>query len=259
MDPYLRLFDLPKLVTYDGLGNEASISPISQLALFASEDLQKLLRQGILNHNFGLNEESELPVIGKMFGVLVVSTMAGKLGYISAFSGKLAGSNEHVEFVPPVFDMLTENSFLNLGMAQLNVINEKVRELKKSSGNQTEAIQLLKSERKALSNSLQHQLFDNYIFVNQFGREKSLNQIFGEASYKNPPAGAGECAAPKLLQYAFRNGLIPIKMAEFWWGQSPKSNYWKHGHYYPSCKEKCKPILGFMLENGSTGSNALSI
>ncbi|RZJ17244.1 MAG: pseudouridylate synthase, partial [Acinetobacter sp.] len=66
--------------------------------------------------------------------------------------------------------------------------------------------------------------------------------------YKNPPAGAGECAAPKLLQYAFQHHFKPLALTEFWWGQSPKSATWKHKHFYAPCKEKCGPILKHMLE-----------
>ena len=39
---------------------------------------------------------------GKMFGVLIVRTGEGKVGYLAAFSGILAGKNLHAYFVPPV-------------------------------------------------------------------------------------------------------------------------------------------------------------
>ncbi|RZK01842.1 MAG: pseudouridylate synthase, partial [Flavobacterium sp.] len=74
-----------------------------------------------------------------------------------------------------------------------------------------------------------------------------LNEIFNNAGYKNPPAGAAECAGIKLLQYAFLHHMKPLALGEFWWGKSPKSNTWKHGMFYPCCKEKCEPILKHML------------
>ena len=80
------------------------------------------------------------------------------------------------------------------------------------------------------------------------GEEKSLVDLFAIAGYKNPPAGAGECAGPKLLQYAFQHQLKPLAIAEFWWGLSPKSEQWKHKQFYACCKEKCEPILAHMLE-----------
>ena len=96
-----------------------------------------------------------------------------------------------------------------------------------------------KDERRLKSSALQQKLFAEYSFLNQFGERKSIGEIFNN----NPPAGAGECAAPKLLHYAFENQLTPIAMAEFWWGQSPKSEIRKHKQFYPACKSKCEPIL----------------
>lgn len=106
----------------------------------------------------------------------------------------------------------------------------------------------LKEERKNKSNALQEKLFEQYSFLNKAGKSKSLKSIFQNNLYERPPAGAGECAAPKLLQYAFKNKLKPIALAEFWWGQSPKSEIRKHKQYYPACYGKCKPILEHMLE-----------
>jgi tRNA pseudouridine32 synthase/23S rRNA pseudouridine746 synthase len=100
-------------------------------------------------------------------------------------------------------------------------------------------INLLKEERKQKSGALQQKLFAEYSFLNQFGERKSIGEIFNN----NPPAGAGECAAPKLLHYAFEHNLKPIAMSEFWWGQSPKSEIRKHKQFYPACKSKCEPIL----------------
>ncbi|MEQ3690673.1 MAG: RluA family pseudouridine synthase, partial [Flavobacterium sp.] len=100
-----------------------------------------------------------------------------------------------------------------------------------------------KEIRSFKSVQLQQQLFDNYAFHNQYKKSKSLGEIFKN----NPPAGAGECAAPKLLHYAFQNDLKPIAMAEFWWGESPKSEIKKHKQFYPACTGKCEPILKHML------------
>lgn len=115
----------------------------------------------------------------------------------------------------------------------------------------------MKEERKTKSNSLQNQLFDQYQFLNKFNQKKGLLDIFSNTSFQQPPAAAGECAAPKLLQYAFQNELEPICMAEFWWGDSPKSEIRKHGHYYPACTGKCEPILGHMLQGIELNENLL--
>lgn len=222
------------------------------LCLLAAEELQAYLKeQKSWSHNFGLTQasENEGTIIGKMFGVLVVKTKKDEVGYLTAFSGKLAGGNHHPTFVPPVFDSLTENSFLNEGMAELSRINQQIEQLEElKPAAYEEEIVRLKNLRKNNSMALQQELFNSYHFLNGEGEEKSLNEIFKDAFYKNPPSGAGECAGPKLLQYAFQQKMRPIALAEFWWGQSPKSNFWKHGHFYPCCREKCEPILAHMLK-----------
>lgn len=118
-------------------------------------------------------------------------------------------------------------------------------------------LKALKKSRKRLSNQLQSLLFNQYQFLNQAGEEKGLSDIFAQEAFGKPPAGAGECAAPKLLQYAFANNLKPICMAEFWWGPSAKSEIRKHGQYYPACQGKCQPILGHMLEGMALDENPL--
>ncbi|MES2781141.1 MAG: pseudouridylate synthase [Bacteroidota bacterium] len=219
------------------------------LCALAAEQLQEyLLTQQEWKHNFGLTADGTGPVIGKMFGVLVVQTPAGEVGYLCGFSGKLAGANLHTKFVPPVFDTLAEDGFLAPGMKELSRMSESIKMLQTEQPDGFEAqIKQLKTSRRNYSNALQRQLFDHYFCVNRQGEHKSVQAIFETADYKNPPAGAAECATPKLLQYAFLNQLKPLAVAEFWWGQSPKSDYWKHEHFYPCCKEKCEPILAHML------------
>ena len=313
------------------------------LAVLAAEELQEYLRtQTDFDHNFGLDASKEGLVIGKMFGVLVVQNTAGEVGYLAAFSGKLAESNHHKRFVPPVFDMLTEDSFFNQGMKVLNPMNRQIealenavefieakqeleiikltakqeiaaakalakakkkerkaqRELAKLQLSETEfealnevlrqqsiknnflikdmtkywkyrteaaetkvnqyldEINELKTIRKNKSAALQQRLFDNYTFLNKEGESKSLSEIFEGNTLI---AGAGECAAPKLLQYAFLHDLKPIVMAEFWWGESPKSEIRKHGNFYPACRGKCKPILGHMLEGMPVDDNPMLV
>lgn len=227
-------------------------SPFDQqphpLALRAAKMLQlHLQNQQEWRHNFGLSEEAG-NIAGKMFGVLVVETEFHEIGYLAAFSGKLGGGNHHSRFVPPIFDGLANGGFLNAGMTELSRINESIRMLEEQKGETHEAVvRSLKVLRKRHSVSLQHEIFDQYHFLNRTGKRKSLRKIFADASYKNPPAGAGECAGPKLLQYAFLHHMRPLAMAEFWWGMSPKSDFWKHGQFYPACQEKCAPILAHML------------
>jgi tRNA pseudouridine32 synthase/23S rRNA pseudouridine746 synthase len=315
-----------------------------RLTQIAAAELQHYLEtQTELDHNFGLEKDREGLVIGKMFGVLVVQDIEGRVGYLSAFSGKLAGSNDHTRFVPPVFDMLVEDSFFLKEQYILNSINDRVKEIESDnkylrlqeefkelnarssqeidafkaemkSGKQSRKkqrqeqknllspeeyanleaylikhslhdkhrfnvlvneweqkldgiksellhydteIEALKTERREKSGALQQQLFEQYSFLNIAGKTKSLQAIFSGTVFGKPPAAAGECATPKLLQYAFLHGYKPLAMAEFWWGAPPKSEVRTHKQFYPACTGKCKPILEHMLEGIEVDDNPL--
>lgn len=119
-------------------------------------------------------------------------------------------------------------------------------------------VERLKTERKERSAALQQKLFEQFRMLNAKGEVKDLCTIFEQTVQKTPPAGAGECALPKLLQYAYLHQLEPLAMAEFWWGGSPKNEVRHHGYYYPSCKGKCEPILQHMLQGLVVDRNPLA-
>lgn len=302
------------------------------LAALAAKELQEdLKKRGAWNRQLGYGDSVRNGAEGKMFGVLVVQDQTGSLGYLRAFSGKIAGSNHHSGFVPPVFDILAPDGFFRKGEAEITTINQEVKELERDKAyfnakkdlhflemeaetsiammrirNQANKAQRqqqrivakfakteeeytlldqqlskesaeqdmefkklkkqwrarieeataevkkwenkisqLKAERSAKSGALQNRIFESFRFLNITSEEKDLKGIFGAAQ---PPSGAGECAAPKLLQYAFLHQLRPVALAEFWWGAPPKSAVRRHGQYYPACRGKCEPILGHMLQ-----------
>ena len=333
----IKSIKLPKKFTFPFYYEPHSLCKI------ASKELQEYLKnQTDFEHNFGVKSSNSENSTGKMFGVLVVQNQKGKLGYISAVSGKLANSNNHKRFVPPIYDMLSKNSdFLkeesvlnriNQEIKQLETntdyinlvallksekkkaavdINEKRQSLKKAKMTRDERrekaasellpeayiefekelakesleakyffnnvnrywdyilkaieeklavfknqISNLKNKRKAKSAALQKYLFEQYQFLNHKKESKSLINLF-DINTQIPPAGSGECAAPKLLQYAFLNNLKPIAMAEFWWGQSPNQEIRKHKQFYPACQGKCKPILSHMLDGIEMDTNPM--
>ncbi|WP_217536415.1 RluA family pseudouridine synthase [Vibrio metschnikovii] len=136
---------------------------------------------------------------------------------------------------------------------------QKIAALDEELNQLNQTITTLKQERKQRSARLQHQLFSHYFFLNQYGEKRNLNAIFAECANPVPPAGAGECAAPKLLHYAFQHQLTPIALAEFWWGSSPKSEIRQHGKFYPACQSKCQPILAHMLKGMPLEDNPLLV
>ncbi len=136
-------------------------------------------------------------------------------------------------------------------------LKEELAKYQKDLAVFTSKIAELKAARKNKSGILQRQIFDNYQFLNQQKIKKGLTAIFPKFREQKPPSGAGDCSAPKLLQYAFLNDLKPIAMAEFWWGKSPSTEIRKHKNFYPACRGRCKPILAHMLEGIEMDENPL--
>lgn len=293
-------------------------------------------------HNFGLDDRQEGLVIGKMFGVLVVENAQQEVGFLAAFSGKLADSNDFDYFVPPVFDLLDSEGFFRKEEVVINDLTLEIAALEQEESylEAKSALQLmqesygeelqkykkeikeakaerkriraasthlapaeleslledlrkqsireqyflkdftdsgkkklavleervaayekrladLREKRKNMSNALQGEIFDSYYFLNANKEKRSLQSIFENTIDHKPPAGAGECAAPKLLQYAFEHDLKPLCLGEFWWGASPKSEVRVHKQVYPACRGKCEPILGHMLQGVEMDENPM--
>jgi len=136
--------------------------------------------------------------------------------------------------------------------AELRRLKQRWRETIEATRQQLsprlDAIAQLRQERKRRSDALQRWLFDQFRMLNARGGQRTLTDIFSLTPQRTPPSGAGECCAPKLLQYAYQHGLHPLCMAEFWQGRSPQAEIRHHGQFYPACRGKCKPILEYMLQ-----------
>ena len=180
------------------------------------------------------------PSEGKMFGVLIV-----KQGFLAAYSGLLEGRNDWPYFVPPVYDAQQPDGYFKTREREISLISHVQVDLQSPS-----------NTSKKMSQDLQLWLFHQYQFLNARGEKKDLVEVWQDYhcsprirnKYPLPPGGTGDCCAPKLLQYAYQNGLKPLCMAEFWWGPSPKSEIRHHGQFYPACRGKCKPVLTWMLQ-----------
>lgn len=146
-------------------------------------------------------------------------------------------------------ELIKESQFEKAEFKRINKrFKEQELELKRDILFYEEQINSLKQERKERSASLQEWLFRQFKLYNSKGEKRDLVEIFHNFNKQLPPAGAGECAAPKMLQYAYINNLQPICMAEFWVGESPVGEVRHDGNFYPSCKGKCLPILTYMLQ-----------
>lgn len=145
-------------------------------------------------------------------------------------------------------DLIRESQFEKAQLKRLKTgWEEKIREIRKEIAGIQDRIKELKSRRASMSDELQKWIFSQYIVHNNDGEEKSIGEIFSDLGLI-PPGGTGECAAPKLLEHAYRNGMKPLAMGEFWYGESPSTAVRTHGHFYPSCTSKCGPLLGFMTK-----------
>jgi tRNA pseudouridine32 synthase / 23S rRNA pseudouridine746 synthase len=264
-----------------------------------------------------------------MFGVLVVADAAGRVGYLSAFSGQLAGAWDVPAFVPPIFDRAAREAVEPRGAAKIKELTERIEEARASHewssvqgelravidrhalemrllrerhtknraerrarraslaqsslataealhaldqlsrGDEAERrrtklahraeldrvekkytqlsrrLTALERLRRILSQRAAREIFDTYKLTNYLGHPISLRDLFTPAT---PSAGTGDCAAPKLLTYAREHHLHPLAIAEFWWGPPPAGGGRKQGDYYPACRDKCGPLLPFLLE-----------
>lgn len=181
---------------------------------------------------------------GKMFGILVVQKADNTYGYLGTVSGKLPGNVRCDKFIPSVLDNSSADFYFNKGMTELTEIGNEIK-----MTNNLSKVSELSNTRRLKSIALQQRIFEDYVFLDLIGNEKNVIQIFEDSTHNSPPAASGECAAPKLLQYSLKNQLRPIALAEFWWGAPPKGKERKHKVFYPACKDKCRPILEYMLND----------
>ena len=215
---------------------------------YEPDSLSMLAVEGV--KSYILSHPHWLPVLqeGKMFGVLVVEK-DGVVGYLAAYSGQIDILEADDFFVPPVFDYLQPDGYFKSEEAEISRINHNIIRWETNNDDTPDnIIHDLKSERKLRSQELQRWLFSHFVMLNANGEKRNLLDIFSDTPIKFPPSGAGECCAPKLLQYAYLNGLRPVRIAEFWWGDSPKKEIRHHLHFYPACRGRCLPILSFMMQ-----------
>ncbi len=310
----------------------------SALARRAAELLQAELRVGHLAP--GLPSAAlHGPEGGKMFGVLVVREPGGRIGFLRAFSGMLAGRWDVPGFVPPLFDRetrarlepegeavvkallareeaartspelaalraaheaqqarhATERAALRarheakrrqrharraeltasttLGDVEkreaLHALNQESRgdkaewrrmEAAHEEARRSLAPELARLERRLRAHErlrqyvcrvLMKRLHDTYAVPNARGERRPLRALFTSGE---PPSGAADCAGPKLLAHAFTRGLQPLALAEFWWGAPPPAGGRASGAFYAACRDKCAPLLPFMLDGLTVAS-----
>lgn len=182
---------------------------------------------------------------GKMLGVLMVEVPDGSTNFLYAFSGLAGGRNRIEGFVPPIYDLLDPEGHFKREEATIVALTHRIQALPGDAPD--EERRALIQERRERSINLQEWLFEQFIVHNARGESLSIAEVFARRGLV-PPGGTGECAAPKLLEHAYRNGLKPLALGEFWYGASPEGELRRAGSFYPACTGKCGPLLAFMLE-----------
>ena len=158
----------------------------------------------------------------------------------------------------PEETLIRESQFQKAELKRLKAaVAAEIKPIEDALGDHDMRMATLRRQRKEMSDRLQQWLFSNFIMMNSRGERRSLLEIFANTPQRIPPSGAGECCAPKLLQYAFAHGMKPLAIAEFWWGRSPVGEIRHHLSHYPACQGKCRPILDFMLQGLDVEPNPL--
>ena len=178
---------------------------------------------------------------GKMFGILEGIDQNGRRVQLHAFSGQYNGIWDVPGWAPPLFDLPT---FQQINGAEEKNIKALGRQLDKEKIHSPQWL-ALKKERKKRSRLLMEKLHGLYQLTNFRGETSSLHSAF--SGPEGIPTGTGDCCGPKLLNQAALLGIKPYTMAEFFWGKENRSATRQHSWFYPPCRSKCKPILGFLL------------
>ncbi|MFT5727034.1 MAG: hypothetical protein ACI8PB_001166 [Desulforhopalus sp.] len=208
---------------------------------------------------------------GQMFGVLECVDVDEKAVVLRAFSGQFNTRWQAEGWVPPAFDLEEYDQILPKVKSSVQQMTDDIDSCKHKadqcklkfeeamhSGGRTEqkdcrkqmrealkAFDLSKKKRRTYSQSMMFVFQDLYQLKNFKGDKQSILNVFYED--RGIPIGSGDCCAPKLLHAAAQKGLTPLGLTEFYFGKKNKSSTKHHKEFYLSCKNKCQPILGYML------------
>jgi tRNA pseudouridine32 synthase/23S rRNA pseudouridine746 synthase len=292
------------------------------LAQRCAELLKAELRTGLIAPGFPTSVLSRAEG-GKMFGVLVVESAEGRVGFQRAVSGQVERAWKLEGYAPPVFDaeqrvaselpaeVMVKGLTARVELARVeptllaaratlaavdtrraekraalkaqHSLRKQERRVAREATNDTASLHALdqlsrkddherrsaeaaaRDERAAalatlgplerrlaalerlrriVSQETMRRIWDSYCLTNFAGETTALRALFPGG---DPPSGAADCAAPKLLAAARVAGLRPLALAEFWWGAPPPGGGRVEGMFFPACREKCGPVLPFLL------------
>lgn len=195
-------------------------------------------------------KESALFEPAIMIGVLVCKNKKGRYEILKAFSGQWFGKWHIDGWCDPCFDV---DAYTEIDKKTQEVIKEycdnikKIEVLLNPSQKEIAQKQELIKMRKDYSLLVMKKLFLLYSFNSFLGRSYSILDLQKEFDVGKIPTGFGDCCAPKLLNAAIKNGLMPLSMGEFYFGKNSKDGTKQHGCFYEPCDYRCKKILPAMI------------
>lgn len=222
----------------DGMARRAALDLIDRLDRERRLDFHLPVRQAdprfSTDYLFG-------PARGKMFGIMVCRKPDGSLTTLKAFSGQYNGEWIVEGWMPPLFDPERWHSVNHSPEREIKRLGKEID----AAGPATPQGKALMNERKRRSQDLMKALHQLYRIHNFRAQIRPLEEVF--SGQNGIPNGTADCCAPKLLNFAAQNDLLPLGLSEFYYGRNNKQGTRQHGEFYAPCKEKCGPILGYML------------
>ena len=197
---------------------------------------------------------------GLMLGILVChDPKTEQQVVLKAFSGQFFGQWLVEGWVPPLLNVddyhaqvQQDDGAIQELTAEIQDLEQKHKELlgdsdsEKNNSPLFQQLQGLRLRRRQLSNQSLAAIYNLYQFPCADGSTRSFADFYPDFSQGNlPPTGTGDCCAPKLLGAAFSQGLIPLSLAEFFYGAAAGNR--RHKEFYPPCDEKCGLVLPVML------------
>ncbi|MBB5219419.1 tRNA pseudouridine32 synthase/23S rRNA pseudouridine746 synthase [Treponema rectale] len=189
-------------------------------------------------------ESLERDNIGVMIGCLVCLDCDGKKIVLRTVSGNRYDVVSNVDdssiFVKPIVSSIQIQEALEKNDLKIHQLTEKIESLDNSLEKS-----LFSKQRRLLTDESLNSVFNLYSFCCADGKVRSLKEICAITNGNNlPPAGTGDCCAPKLLNYAFSHEMNPISMCEVFYGNSKTRVSFEKSS---PCDERCGLLLPVIL------------
>lgn len=227
-----------------------------ELARHYCLELIKKLEEGTVCLEQIARESLERKDQGLMLGCLVAwnrTLKKRKILYALSGNAKIikdpSGIFKDRVFVDSIVSFEEITRALQQNDQKIHQLTDQINSLSAKNDDEVDASEsqkaLLIKERRKLTDQSLEKVFSLYSFTRFDGQKITLNQIIQKHNGHLPPTGTGDCCAPKLLNYAFTQGLEIVSMDEIYFGPDTKNK--KNRISYPPCDERCGYILPYIM------------